>query len=112
MVSRKVLPHIRAELGKILLKKYGWSQMRVAKVLGVSQASVSHYVTSSRGGDEELSRLFPEISDYTLELARKLVDGKVELEVHPGSDVLCHVCKHIINDERFQKYMSALACKV
>jgi len=104
IVSRKVLPHIRAELGKILMKKYNWPQKKVALVLSISQASVSHYLTSTRGNDERLAGLFPEIKNYTMEVAETIA-AKEGSDVHLDSEILCHICKQILRDERFEEYL-------
>src|SRR3989475_10093170 len=47
----------------------------VARSKGIPQAAVSHYNTQSRGVDQEMLRLFPEIKPFVNELADRLADG-------------------------------------
>jgi predicted transcriptional regulator len=53
-----ILPAIRSELAKILIKKHKLTQRKVASLLGITEAAVSRYLAGKRG-------LF-EISDITI----------------------------------------------
>lgn len=75
VVVNKVLPAIRARLAQVLLQDHGMKQVEVADRLGVTQATVSHYNTHTRGFDETILELFPEIEDFVKELARDIADG-------------------------------------
>lgn len=50
-----VLPTIRRELAKAMIEK-GVMQKKVAKILGVTEASISHYMTDKRGKYVKLSK--------------------------------------------------------
>ncbi len=75
LVVKKVLPTIRARLAQILLQDYGLKQVEVANKLGITQAAVSHYNTHTRGADQTVVDLFPEIDRFVEELARDIVEG-------------------------------------
>ena len=75
VVVAKLLPTIRARLAQELLRTYRMKQVDVAKVLGITQAAVSHYNTKSRGMDQEILRRFPEISRFVDDIAAKIHDG-------------------------------------
>lgn len=75
VVVAKLLPTIRARLARELLRSYKMKQVDVARRMGITQAAVSHYNTQSRGVDQEMLRLFPEIKPFVLQLAESLADG-------------------------------------
>jgi predicted transcriptional regulator len=50
-----VLPAIRRELAKAMIER-GVMQKRIAKILGVTEATISHYVKDKRGKRVELSK--------------------------------------------------------
>src|SRR2546429_5974912 len=75
LVVAKLLPTIRARLARELLRTYKKKQIDVARAMGITQAAVSHYNTQSRGVDQEMLRLFPEIKPYVHELAESIAEG-------------------------------------
>ncbi len=75
LIVKKVLPTIRAKLAQALLDEHGLKQVDVAERLGVTQAAVSHYHSHTRGTDEAVVELFPEIDRFVEQLARDIVDG-------------------------------------
>lgn len=72
-----VLPAIRRELAKVMIEK-GIVQKKIAKILGVTEASISHYIKDKRGGKVKLSKGVKEdikkSADIILEDQYKLVD--------------------------------------
>ncbi|NIS63626.1 MAG: hypothetical protein GTO05_00495, partial [Gemmatimonadales bacterium] len=58
-----------------LLRSYRMKQIEVARVLGITQAAVSHYNTKSRGVDQDILRRFPEIQNFVGSLAQRIHDG-------------------------------------
>ena len=48
MIFLHVLPSIRKELAKCLISDHGFSQVKVAKKLGVSQPTISLYIARKR----------------------------------------------------------------
>src|SRR6266571_2342277 len=85
LVVAKLLPTIRARLARELLRTYKMKQVGVARSMGITQAAVSHYNTQSRGMDQEMLRLFPEISPFVDELAEALNRGVCATRKEPAS---------------------------
>src|SRR5207245_2005108 len=75
LVVARLLPTIRARLARELLHTYKMKQVDVARSMGITQAAVSHYNTQSRGVDQEMLRLFPEIKPYVHELSEQIARG-------------------------------------
>ncbi|MBI4257754.1 MAG: helix-turn-helix domain-containing protein [Thaumarchaeota archaeon] len=47
--AKATIPALRAMVAKRLLHKYGLTQQRTAKLLGVTQAAISNYMRETRG---------------------------------------------------------------
>lgn len=75
LVVAKLLPTIRSRLARELLREHKMKQVDVARAMGITQAAVSHYNTQSRGVDQEMLRLFPEIKPFVHELAGRIAGG-------------------------------------
>lgn len=101
IVVNKMLPHIRSNVVKILIQDYNMKQIEVSKILGITQASVSQYLSSTRGGNNELQDLFPKIEDYSKSIAKKIASGesrKIQLSL------LCELCSKIREEKKFCSY--------
>jgi predicted transcriptional regulator len=96
-----MLPHIRASIVKILTQEYNMKQIEVAKTLGITQASVSQYLSATRGEDEEFQKLFPELDDYAKIIAERIASG--EQKVNQVA-LLCEMCATIREDGKFCEY--------
>ena len=59
-----LIPALRREIAKSLIKRHNLSQRKVADLLGVTEAAVSHYLSSKRGA----GLVFPK--NYTKEIAK------------------------------------------
>jgi predicted transcriptional regulator len=101
IVVTKMLPHIRAEVVKILTNDFNMKQIEVSERLGITQASVSQYLSSVRGGDGEFQKMFPEMEDFARAIAEKIVSGEGK-EVQVA--LLCEVCSKIRDEDRFCDY--------
>jgi len=100
IVVNKMLPLIRANVVRILTQEYNMKQIEVSKILGITQASVSQYLSSSRGGDNELQNLFPEMEDYAKNIAERIASGEnKEMQLV----LLCETCSKI--REEFSPYI-------
>src|SRR3989442_4548691 len=80
-------------------------QVDVARSMGITQAAVSHYNTQSRGVDQEMLRLFPEIKPFVNELADRLANGMTL------SDQIASVnefCSGLMLTARFCQYHQSL----
>lgn len=96
IVVNKLLPAIRALLVKKLIERHEFSQKEVADRLGVTQAAVSQYLSSTRGNsklDEILEN--EKIRSKIEELSDKISKGnKKKKEIIKE---FCKICKSITN---------------
>jgi predicted transcriptional regulator len=98
LVVGKILPSLRASVVKELSGKYHMKQSDIAKKLGITQASVSQYLSSTRAGSAEVTETFPKIKTYADDIAKRIVKGENRYE---WSSVLCVACKDIRSDDEF-----------
>ncbi len=88
---RKYVPSIRAAIAIVLVRDYGLSIYRAAKILGLTPAAISNYILGRRGSsytdiilrDEELYELLNSI-------ARKFVSGDYDERELPRQ--ICTAC--------------------
>lgn len=98
LVVGKILPSLRASVVKELSLKYKMKQSDIAKKLGITQASVSQYLSSARARGTEISDTFPQIATYAADIAKMIVAGKGKYEWY---GILCTACNDIRSDKRF-----------
>lgn len=98
LVVGKILPTLRASVVKKLSKDYGMKQSDIARSLGITQASVSQYLSSARGGNTKMLEDFPQITTYAADIAKRIADGETKYE---WAGMLCEACRDIREDERF-----------
>jgi predicted transcriptional regulator len=98
LVVGKILPALRASVVKELSGKYHMKQSDIAKKLGITQASVSQYLSATRAGGTKVTGSFPKIRIYANEIANRIVAGENQLEWY---GVLCKACQDIRSDEEF-----------
>ncbi len=75
---KRLLPSIRAALAIVLVKEYEISAYRTAKLLGLTPASVSNYLSGRRGrvnldkllGDPELKSMVKGLAELLLKACR------------------------------------------
>jgi predicted transcriptional regulator len=89
-----LLPIARAEIAKQLMNKYFLSEAAAAKLLGVSQASISHYMNGERGGKEhEIIKAWkPEIEKFASAAAEQLMEKH---DIGAISQMYCDLCKKV-----------------
>jgi len=73
-------------------------QSEIAKKLGITQASVSQYLSSARAGGTKVTDTFPKIQSYADEISRRIASGKDRSDWY---GVLCVACRDIREDEEF-----------
>lgn len=100
LVVGKILPSLRAAVVKELSGKYHMKQSDIAKKMGITQASVSQYLSSARAGSAKVTESFPKIKVYADDIAKRITDGQDKFQVY---SVLCTACKDIRSDEQFCK---------
>lgn len=100
LVVGRILPTLRASVVRELSVKHKMKQSEIAKKLGITQASVSQYLSATRGGSTKMLEDFPQIVKYADEIANRIVGGETKYQWY---GVLCKACKEIREDERFCK---------
>ncbi len=86
---------------RILINEYNMKQIEVSQRLGITQASVSQYITSVRGGDDAFRNMFPEMKEYTKNIAERIASGE---DKEGQIALLCQICQQIREKETFCSY--------
>jgi predicted transcriptional regulator len=100
LVVGKILPTLRASVVKELSGKHHMKQSDIARELGITQASVSQYLSATRAGGTKITESFPKIKTYANEIANRIVAGENKMEWY---GVLCKACQDIRSDDEFCK---------
>jgi len=100
LIVGKILPALRASVVKELSGKYHMKQAEIARKIGITQASVSQYLSSTRASGTKMTESFPKIKTYAEEIAKRIAAGEDRYEVY---GYLCTACKDIRSDEAFCK---------
>lgn len=95
-VVKKVLPAIRAGIVRELFDKYNLKQNQIAKVLGITQSSVSLYLSGERGGFEEVYKVIDQ--NYIKDLAKNLMNDEISHD--SAMNQICSSCLSIKEDGR------------
>ena len=89
---KELIPMLRASLAIILIKEYGYSIYQTSKVLGVTPAAISNYLTAKRSKETLVEKI---LSDEKMaEVLRKYAKKLIESELEAG-DVLCILCRKL-----------------
>jgi len=99
-VSRRILPIFRALMARKLVDRYGLTQVKAAAILGVSQPSINHYLTSKRGRIEPLKEM-EALEQLTDELAEKVAKGLIDREAIIRG--FCKFCKRMRESPRLNE---------
>jgi len=86
---RYVLPSIRSVLANYLYREKGLSQLEIAKILGVSQSTVSRYVNRERGLYAAILLEIPGLKSLLEKTAKALLENKAT------SRLMCELCDYI-----------------
>jgi predicted transcriptional regulator len=108
LVVGKILPSLRASVVKELSGKHDMKQSEIARKLGITQASVSQYLSATRAGDGSMIERFPKILTYAEDISERIVAGESKRQWY---GVLCRACKDIREDDEFCK-MHRMATKI
>ncbi len=100
LVVGKILPSLRASVVKELSGKHDMKQSEIARKLGITQASVSQYLSAARAGDTKMIERFPKILTYAEDISGRIISGESR---HQWYSVLCEACKDIRDDNEFCK---------
>jgi len=80
VIVKSILPAIRSILVRELSRSYGYKQTDIAKVLYITQASVSYYMSQSRGKYIDEIYKYPDVLNKIKQLADKIVKNRPSKE--------------------------------
>ena len=93
VIAKRVLPALRAMIARELVERHGLPQSKVASLLGVTQASISHYLSAKRGKIAGLVCKPEELREMAREIAGKIADGSIKPD--EVSKCLCELCARL-----------------
>ncbi len=93
-----IIPTIRRELSKVLVKTHGMTLQKAGEAIGVSKAAVSQYISKKRGKSIVLPKIVLEEIKIS---AKKISDKKTDafheimrlIKVCKTNGVACFACK-------------------
>ncbi len=98
IVAKYVLPATRALIVRILIERYGYTQIIAASKLGMTQSAMSRYLTLERGTKIMLSK---EARNFADKIASDIASNQLSDE-----EILikfCEICKKIREKESLCK---------
>ena len=90
-----LLPLIRKEFAKSLIKDHGLTQRKAAEKLGITEAAVSQYVSKKRG---DLKITHAGIRREIKESTKRIIEGDIQVM----KAETCRIC-HLLRTECFYK---------
>lgn len=90
-----LLPLIRKEFAKSLIKDHGLTQRKAAEKLGITEAAVSQYVSKKRG---DLKVTDPTIQRQIKESTKRIING----DIHVMKTETCRIC-HLLRTRGFNE---------
>ena len=92
VVVKRLLPVLRALVAEELMQTYGWTQLQVAKCLGVTQPAISGYSSLLK---KNISRRFniDEVKAVAVTIASGVVNG--ELSLSESVRNVCELCTRL-----------------
>ncbi len=92
-----IIPALRRELSKALIKKHGLSYDKVGRLLGITKAAVSQYLSNKRASKVKLHvKIHDEVEKSALNILEKKSDSVREiqriLKVIRLNHLHCEVC--------------------
>lgn len=106
VIVKSILPAVRSILVRILNSEYRYKQMDIARALYITQASVSYYMSQSRGKYIDEIYKYPDILNMIKRLADKIVrerPSKEEVTRDLNEIVLYFITREYICD--FHKFL-------
>ncbi|MEM2922284.1 MAG: transcriptional regulator [Candidatus Bathyarchaeia archaeon] len=91
-IVKRMLPAFRAMVARELVKKYHYSQVQAATKLGTTQAAISQYLYSKRGGRIAGGlTTSPELEREAERIADGIVRGRITSDA--VNNELCSLCR-------------------
>ena len=83
-VAAKFIPVVKSKAATVLFNEYGLTQQSISKMLGVSQAEVSKYLSGKGAKNEDI-----EINDKDIEA---FVQSIVIKDEYNAQRIVCKIC--------------------
>ena len=96
LASREILPSIRAAIVRVLVEERGYSKYTVAKMMGLTPASITYYMSGKRGNPD---------------LQNKLLSGGYRRIVEMLADIVERSWKQGADNKSYMKYRD-LVCTI
>ena len=116
VVVKSVLPAFRSLVARRLIEDFSFSQVKAAKKLGTTQASVSNYIYSKRG--KKLVKQL-ENSPTVQTIVTEIAQGIAEDKISPFDAMLqfCKLCEALRSEDLFCDWNNGIttvseSCKV
>jgi predicted transcriptional regulator len=90
IITWELLPVIRKELAKTLIKDHGLTQRKTAERLGLTEATVSRYISGKRA---QVNKLNKRLSKEIKVSATRIMEGDTATVINET----CHLC-HLAQD--------------
>jgi predicted transcriptional regulator len=123
LVVKAVLPTVRASIARELIREHGKTQKEAAKILGVTTAAVSQYLSEKRATKRYLDAFQSEEFDHIVrQAAHTIASSPGELETMKAfcrccmnvraKKLLCSMHQEIAPDLHDCEWCQALECEV
>jgi hypothetical protein len=93
LAVKYILPAFRSLIARNLIYKYNLSQVEAARLLGITQAAVSYYLSEKRGKKIRYFENLKEMQELTSSVADRLERGEMSYEEVMAE--FCALCKKI-----------------
>ncbi len=100
IVSKNIIPTLRAIVADILVKKYGFTQVKAASILGVTQPAISNYLYSRRGSK---GMIVLKNDPYIMSMLEKMAKCLVYRDYSCASDTLDAILYYIRRNRKLLK---------
>jgi predicted transcriptional regulator len=90
IAAKELMPALRAALAITMVREYGLSVYRTAKLLNIAPAAVSNYLAERRSNKKLVRKLLEEkeYAVYVKEYSIKIIRNEVKVD-----EVMCFFCK-------------------
>ena len=101
-MARHILPLYRSFVAKELLEKYDYTQVKVAKGIGTTQAAISQYITSKRGhrGIPNYEEIAPSVQEAAAKTAKRIAKEGMSPEEFGIS--FCELCNILRKEKKIK----------
>ena len=89
VITKSVLPAVRASIAQAMKEEYGWTQDRIAKELGVVQVAVSKYLNKKYSDKVAMINKYANSEGIGKKIAKKIIDGMNKTTINRDIDSVC-----------------------